>query len=100
MAVNENDLPFAVAVGASWGNGIKNALRAYGEKWSYKDNIENWPTTGFWKHTYKPYSVKGSNGLSAYIVMTKTNAYGLPVPELAFKPIEKKIHEAVWSDNL
>ena len=99
MAVIENNLPFAVAVGKSYAN-VLTALGAQMMKeWSYKSPIEGWPSTGFWKRTYQLYSINVPNCQSAYIIVTwAKEAYGLPAPETGengFGRVEKQIYDFV-----
>ncbi len=103
-AVEENNLKFAVAVGKQPMVSILSQIGARCIKeWSYRDNIEGWPTCGFRNRTYRLYGVEVPNGQVAYIIVTWAQAYGLglPAPEIGecgFKAVEKQIYNFV--DNL
>ena len=99
MAVVENNLPFAVAIGKAYAKVLTKLGAHMKKEWSYKSPIEGWPSTGFWKRTYQLYSINVPNCRSVYIIVTWARAYGLPAPEEAFRSIEKQILEFIKSNQ-
>ena len=99
MAVVENKLPFAVAVGRSYAN-VLDVLGTLKKEWDYRSPMTDWPRVGFWQRTYRLYSIDISSGKSAYILVTWARAYGLPAPGNEFTAVERRIRDYVNREAL
>ena len=103
-AVQENKLPYAVALGAEFYR-IFDKLEFPYEEWSFKKcttsctwplNCDGNPT----RRTYRLYIVTSMDGVKARILVTWAQATGNPPPSESFKGVEEAIFSYVNNNPL
>lgn len=94
-AVQENKLPYAVALGAEFYK-IFDRLEFPYEEWSFNkcETSCTWPPNSDdnpTRRTYRLYTVTSMDGVNARILVTWAQATGNPPPSESFKEVEKAI---------
>ena len=97
MAVIENSLPFAVAVGKSYVNVLSNMGAQLEDEWSSSRPMRGWPKNDNGdckKRTYKLYSVNVDRVGCAKFLVTYAQGGNNP-PSEEFKPVETAIRQDI-----